>query len=246
MFLDSEFSMYGCAVNPHSANTSSVVTTRLSKAISFLPLLAWLRTTKRLSEPEAAVDFVIKHRTLSALQVRSELLEMAGLIAAMKPKAVLEIGTAMGGTLLLMCRLSDPKATIVSLDLPKEGFTYRRYRVPIFKSLTKNGQKLHLLTADSHLEEVKNRVAGLLDGRSLDVLFVDGDHSYDGVRSDFEMYSPLVRRGGMVIFHDIVEHSPDKCSEVSRFWNEIKQQHSHREIVEDPAQGWAGIGILYL
>jgi predicted O-methyltransferase YrrM len=234
------------AVNPYLANNSNVITTRLSKAISFLPLLAWLRITRRLSQPEAAVDFVINHKTLSALQVRSELLEMANLISAMKPKAVLEIGTALGGTLLLMCKLSDPGATIVSLDLPKQGFAYRRYRVPIFRALSRKGQKLHLLTADSHSEEVKSHVAGLLDGRSLDVLFIDGDHSYQGVRSDFEMYSPFVRKGGMVIFHDIVEHSSEKHCDVNRFWNEIKGQYSHREIIENAAQGWAGVGVLYL
>lgn len=233
-------------MNPHSPNTGNVVTTRLSKAISFLPLLAWLRLTKRLSKPEVAVDFVINHGTLSAWQVRSELLEMANLVAATQPKAVLEIGTALGGTLLLMCRLSDPNAVIVSLDLPKQGFAYRRYRVPIFKSLSRNGQKLHLLTADSHTEEVKNRVVRLLGGRRLDFLFIDADHSYLGVRTDFEMYSPLVRKGGMVILHDIVEHTLENCCEVHRFWNEIKLQYSHREIIENPTQGWAGIGVLFL
>jgi cephalosporin hydroxylase len=223
-----------------------VTVSRVSKAVAFLPLLTWLRLTKTLDEPEAAVDFVLNHKTLSALQIRSELLEMARLISAAKPKTVLEIGTALGGTLLLMCRLSDSNALIVSLDLPKQGLTYRRYRVPVFKSLPRRGQKLHLLTADSHSQEARKQVAGLITGRTLDVLFIDGDHSYHGVRSDFEMYSPFVTKGGMVIFHDIVEHSEEKGCQVHRFWNEIKQHYRYREIVEDPSQGWAGIGILYL
>ncbi len=230
-------------MNPYEP--SNTATSRLAKAGSFLPLLVWLRLTRQLNEPEAAVDFVINHRVISAWQVHAELLEMANLIAAMKPKAVLEIGTASGGTLLLMCRLSDPNATIVSLDLPEQTSAYRHYRVPIFKSFPRNGQQLHLVVADSHMEETKSRVERLLDGLSLDVLFIDGDHSYHGVRSDFEMYSPFVRKGGIVIFHDIVKHAPERCCEVDRFWNEIKQRYSHREIVENPTQGWAGIGILY-
>jgi predicted O-methyltransferase YrrM len=222
------------------------VTGKLKKAVSFLPLLAWLRLTKQLNEPEAAVDFVISHHVVSAWQVRAELLEMANVIAAMKPKVVLEIGTALGGTLLLMCRLSDPNATIVSLDLQEQTFTYQNYKVPIFKSFPRNGQRLHLVVGDSHTEETKSRVARLLRGQSLDVLFIDADHSYHGVRSDFEMYSPFVRKGGIVIFHDIVEHSTETPSEVDRFWNEIKGRYAHREIVENLTQGWAGIGILYL
>ena len=43
-----------------------------------------------------------------------------------------------------------------------------------------------------------------LAGRPLDVLFIDGDHSYDGVASDFAAYGPLVRQGGLIGFHDIV------------------------------------------
>jgi len=233
-------------VNPHSPNPSNIVTTRLSKAISFLPLRAWLHLTQELNEPESVVDFVISHQTISAWQVRAELLEMANLIAGLRPKAVLEIGTALGGTLLLICRLSDPHATIVSVDLPVQTFAYRHYRVPIFKSFRRNGQRLHLVAADSHTEETKSRVVRLLDGQSLDVLFIDADHSYQGVRADFEMYSPFVRKGGIVIFHDIVEHSSERGCEVDCFWNEIKQRYSYREIVENPTQGWAGIGILYL
>jgi len=42
-----------------------------------------------------------------------------------------------------------------------------------------------------------------------DFLFIDGDHTYEGVEGDFEMYSPLVRRGGIIAFHDIVPGPPE-------------------------------------
>lgn len=38
--------------------------------------------------------------------------------------------------------------------------------------------------------------------RAYDVLIIDGDHSYAGVKTDFENYAPLVRVGGYVIFDD--------------------------------------------
>jgi predicted O-methyltransferase YrrM len=40
--------------------------------------------------------------------------------------------------------------------------------------------------------------------KRLDFLFIDGDHTYEGVKQDFEMYTPLVRKGGLVAMHDIV------------------------------------------
>lgn len=37
---------------------------------------------------------------------------------------------------------------------------------------------------------------------SLDFVFIDGDHSYDGARKDFELYIPKVRSGGIISGHD--------------------------------------------
>lgn len=66
------------------------------------------------------------------------------------------------------------------------------------------------------------------------------------MKRDFFASSPLVRAGGVVAFHDIIEHPKDSDCEVARFWNEIKEQYRHEEIIENPQQGWAGIGILYM
>jgi predicted O-methyltransferase YrrM len=43
-----------------------------------------------------------------------------------------------------------------------------------------------------------------LKDNKVDFLFIDADHSYEGVKKDFEMYSPLVRKGGIIAFHDII------------------------------------------
>lgn len=80
----------------------------------------------------------------------------------------------------------------------------------------------------------------------MDFLFIDGDHTYEGVKKDFEMYSSLVRRGGLIAFHDIVPHPLETGCEVNKFWNEIKYFYKYIEIVRDWNQGWAGIGVLYV
>lgn len=38
---------------------------------------------------------------------------------------------------------------------------------------------------------------------SLDVLFIDGDHTYEGVKADLNNYAPLVKSGGRIILHDV-------------------------------------------
>jgi hypothetical protein len=77
-------------------------------------------------------------------------------------------------------------------------------------------------------------------------LFIDGDHSYEGVRRDFELYSHLVKDKGIIAFHDIVVHPPETGCEVSRLWNELKKRSQYSEIINDRKQRWGGIGVAHI
>ena len=58
-----------------------------------------------------------------------------------------------------------------------------------------------------------------------------------------KMYAPLVRNGGLVAFHDIVEGRPEWVGGVPQLWHEIKND-SATEFVKDHGQGGYGIGVL--
>lgn len=181
-------------------------------------------------------------------QVREEILGLLEILKEKKPKVAIEIGTANGGTLFLFCRVAYKDATIVSIDLPggRFGGGYSWWRIPMYKAFKLPEQELHLIRADSHSQETLAKVKSILDGKKADFLFIDGDHSYEGVKQDFEMYSPLVKDGGIVAFHDIVVvHPVETGCEVNRLWDEIKQGgHEYIEIVDDWNQGMCGIGLL--
>jgi predicted O-methyltransferase YrrM len=183
-------------------------------------------------------------------QVQSEVSELLEIINRMKPKVILEIGTANGGTLFLFSHVAPDVATVISIDLSggRFGGGYPAWRTLLYKSFALPGQKIHLLRADSHkrdtLEQVKLILGG--SGREIDFLFIDGDHTYEGVKRDFEMYSPLVKKGGIVAFHDIVPHPSETGCEVSKLWEEMKSRYNHLELVKDQSQNWAGIGIIYM
>lgn len=114
----------------------------------------------------------------------------------------MEIGTAQGGSLFCFCKLAPKEAEIISTDLPP--LATEKYLRQFFKHFPKKEQNLHLLKADSHRKDTLEKVKKILDGKFLDFLFIDADHSYEGVKMDFEMYSPLVRSGGIIAFHDII------------------------------------------
>jgi predicted O-methyltransferase YrrM len=219
----------------------------VSKGFSLFPLLARLCSTESPGDPVDVAKFALRTPVIRPKQVPTELIQFASMVANKKPKSVLEIGTSLGGTLFVLCRLADPSAILISLDLPggKFGGGYRWFQALLFHHFPSRGQRLHLIRDDSHKLEVWERVADILHNQKLDLLFIDGDHTYQGVRTDFEMYSPLVRTGGMIVFHDIVQHPADLECGVSYFWNEIKARYRHEEIIENSNQGWAGIGVLF-
>lgn len=189
--------------------------------------------------------FTLCFGLIRPLQVRYELFELLKILDKEKPKYILEIGTAFGGTLFLFTRAASDDAIIVSIDLPGGSFGggYSKARIPLYKEFALNNQQIHLIRKDSHKEETLAEINDILAGNKLDFLFIDGDHTYKGIKRDFELYSSLVKRNGIIALHDIVESDIKGC-EVSKFWDEIKSKYDKIEIVEDWNQNWAGIGVI--
>jgi len=203
-------------------------------------------------------------RLLKPLQIPSEMRALLGILNNIKPKFILEIGTAGGGCLFLFSRVASQEATLISIDLPGGGFgdgSYPRWKIPLYKSFASANQQLYLIKSNSHHYTTLEKVKSILKSNKVDFLFIDGDHSYQGVKQDYEMYSPLVKKGGLIAFHDIKIHLPQTRCRVSNFWHEIKaglpqfkindfasarqeEIPKFQEIIEDPSQNWGGIGIL--
>ncbi len=197
--------------------------------------------------PEEAYRLTLNFRStgigIRPLQVKEEITELLDVLVGFKPKVVLEIGTASGGTLFSFAMVADPEASIVTIDLP--GETYPTWKTILFRSFVRADQEIYCIRSDSHSSSTLSEVRRILDSRKVDFLFIDGDHTYEGVKRDFEMYGPLVKRGGIIALHDIVRHPPETGCEVHRFWEEIRNSFRNVEVVKDWNQGWAGIGILY-
>jgi predicted O-methyltransferase YrrM len=198
---------------------------------------------------EGLVDVRLDEVPLVASQKLEEIVPALERIAALEPKRVCEIGTSAGGTLYLLTRVSAPDALVVSIDLSIPPHT-----AALRRRLARPGQRLVSIAGDSHGEETARELERVLSGEPLDALFIDGDHSYDGVRADFERYAPLVRSGGIVALHDVNEdfrtrhgvESPSISGEVPRFWRELKERYRTEELIADPEQDGYGIGLVHV
>jgi predicted O-methyltransferase YrrM len=201
---------------------------------------------------DAALDYAFTARSgmvkIVPNQVRSELREFLLFVQELRPRAVLEIGTALGGTFFLLTRVAAPDAVLVTVDLssPQDlrfgGGDVGR-RAPLYEAFAVDQQRVRFLAGDSHTPEMRERVETEFAGREVDLLFIDGDHSEEGVRTDYRLYRDLVRAGGAIAFHDIVEGDARLVGGVPRFWQSVRTQES-REFVADRTQGGWGIGVL--
>ena len=181
-------------------------------------------------------------RTHGALQRTWELQCLIGDVVKLRPSIVVEIGTHRGGTLACWAIVSAPGAHLVSIDLPApaEGMGTTDRDLTHVRSMLRDNRQLTAIRADSHLPSTLARLQQILAGRAIDFLWIDGDHSDAGVRQDFAMYSPHVRPGGLIAFHDINESSYVTGNQVHRFWRELKASHETREYID---QNWPGGGM---
>ena len=215
----------------------------------YLPYSVWtLPRLQGLEDGGAIFDYAASGcgGLFAPFQLRSELVPFLELLRRHPPRRILEIGTANGGTLFSLARVAAPDALVVSLDLPEGpyGGGYQRWKKPLFRSFARPGQRIVLLRGNSHHPGSLERVEAALGGEPLDLLFIDGDHTYEGVKSDYRMYAPLVRTGGIVAFHDIVSHKSDPGYGVHRLWKEIERSAPSRTFVESWEQNASGIGVL--
>jgi predicted O-methyltransferase YrrM len=221
-------------------------TTVMLGALSIVSLLRKIKRMPECATPEELVETAMQCPAIRPQQSDSEFIELAKLVKERQCQYLLEIGTYRGGTLFVFSQLAAAEATIISIDfsLTFLGNFYRFAQRPLFSKFIRKGQSLFLLRKDSHQPETLSGIHEILQGHKLDFLFIDGDHSYEGVRKDFEMYSPLVRGGGLVAFHDITPCAPPK--EVFKFWNEIKGSYIHKEFIHHTGKGSKGIGALWI
>ncbi|MET0650789.1 MAG: class I SAM-dependent methyltransferase [Pyrinomonadaceae bacterium] len=223
--------------------------------LAFYLRLKMMRDARRLlalrdasEDPRAWIDDLLGSYFFRPLQKRSEILRLTELVCGLRPAAVCEIGAAGGGTAFLFAHASAKDAVVVSVDLK-----FERARREAVRRFARARQRVVCVEADSHDAGTRDAVRASLGARPLDLLYIDGDHSFEGVAADFRLYTPLVRAGGLVVLHDIVpdfktRHGVQTSSDtggVPRFWETVKRAGGEVvEIVEDESQDGFGIGVL--
>ncbi|MDA9642043.1 class I SAM-dependent methyltransferase [Candidatus Thioglobus sp.] len=147
------------------------------------------------------------------------------LVAALKPKTLVELGTHGGGSYFSFCQsvidnkldtktyaidtwMGEKQAGFYSESLFKKVMDFNIEHFDNFSTLMK-------MTFDEALNE--------FDDNSVDLLHIDGFHSYEAVSNDYRSWYPKLSKEAIVLFHDTHEIKPGFG--VHQFWDELKKEH---------------------
>ena len=178
-------------------------------------------------------------------QKREEFKRFLAYVQKMNPQSICEIGVNNGGMNFMLANSISSCRTIVGIDL----FLLNVHQLRLF---VRKGVVQHFVQGDSAEDRTFQRVAALFGGQpKIDLLFIDGDHSYKGVVADFR-YRCLVRDGGIIAFHDIcMDHrrrygteTPSYAGEVYLFWRKLRDHFDSAEFFTSEDQNGAGIGTI--
>jgi predicted O-methyltransferase YrrM len=197
-------------------------------------LIEWVRSTAGSSN----LDYFMceKPGGLKLQQVPEEYAAVLFEIKSLNPKSYLEIGIGNGGswmTCSYFLRHSLEKSRAVDNLAYYQAIDQKIEEIEFVENFLRSTiNDVSFFNSDSKI---------FLDSHNekYDVIFIDGDHSYEGVKKDFLKCLKNINPEGVMIFHDIASVG---APGVVQFWEEVKTQYKSREFIHSNT---CGMGIIY-
>jgi cephalosporin hydroxylase len=159
--------------------------------------------------PKPFCDFYIKVRygflkNISSVFTHLSDLEKIQLYnLAKNKKVIVEIGSYLGASALCFaygCRSEQTKIFCIDTWLNHAMSEGVRDTESVFKNNLSKFDNINMIKGFSG--DVIQELIERLDGKKVDLLFIDGDHTYEGVLKDWENYFSILTKGSIVVFHD--------------------------------------------
>lgn len=142
-----------------------------------------------------------------------DMLYVAAIAKYLQAKNIFEFGTYLGQTTYHLT-FASADVSVTTLDLPPEGNPQAgQYLGHYFKNSDKEAFIQQILCNSYQFDPAPFK-------NQMDFIFVDGDHSFDGVKNDTEKAFEMLAPGGIIVWHDYAPKHPD----IVKFFAEFTQE----------------------
>lgn len=178
---------------------------------------------------ECGIDWVQTHEVL------------INLAKEIQPQRYGEIGSHVGCSMSYVA-LSCPNTELFSYDYPNAGWGGQSGTEGFLKKAMErfaNGRS-HLNFGNSQSNEIKNKIK---ENAPYDLFMIDGDHSSEGCKIDFETVLPNMATGGVIVIDDLIHHR-----NLETLFDEIIEKFNFKseKFMETQSSLTRGVGVIYL
>jgi hypothetical protein len=164
------------------------------------------------------------------------------LISILKPRSIVELGTMYGYSFFAFCQAAEalqPPADCYAVDTWEGDLNTGKYGEQVYANvqnyLSENFNLEHAHLLRMRFDEAAEKFAP----GSVDLIFIDGCHTYEAVKEDFLTWKDKMSDRGVMMFHDTRVEA--EGFGVKQFWNEVRVGKPHIEFHHDH-----GLGILFM
>lgn len=180
------------------------------------------------------------------------------LTKALKPKVVVELGSWQGTSAAYLAA-GCPEAQVITVDHHSDpGDVINRNMTEEaeakFANLTYfqgwTCEEIYREEKDRHVYPGKNafpRVINALDGKKIDILFIDSWHVYHQAKRDWNAYKPYLADDALVIVDDVLKGTAGSAIDrIDKFWQELTNKDSKDNLLEGSLHAGYPMGFLRL
>lgn len=164
------------------------------------------------------------------------------LVRNFKPQTVVELGTHYGTSFFSFCQAAKDgglDTELFAVDTWKGDEQAGFYGESVFKQVSFMKNTYYPELKISFLRKTFNEALADFPEKSIDLLHIDGLHTYEAVKHDYESWLGKVKEDGVVLLHDVAEKSGDFG--VYRLWDKIKEKKATFEFGHSH-----GLGVVFL
>lgn len=161
------------------------------------------------------------YRQLPVQATQGEITGVVERVREREPETMVEIGTHFGGSLYVWMRALSSLKTVVSIDLQFAP------TVRLFETVARESkQNLSMIQGNANDPDIRNEAVKKAGTTEFDFIYIDADHSYEGIKSHFELYRPLVSSEGIICMNCV----EDSNYGVEKFWSEIESEYDCEKV----------------